>query len=59
VPPLDHIYDRAAYGRFVDTECKPARRSKSGGERDSEAIARTAPEQMAEHTRPALDALTP
>ena len=59
VPPLDHIYDRAAYGRFVDTECKPACRSKSAVERDSEAIARTAPEQMAEHTRPTLDALTP
>jgi hypothetical protein len=59
VPTLDHIYDRAAYGRFVDTECKPARRSESAGERDIEAVAQTATEHTAEHARPAVDALTP
>ncbi len=29
VPTLDHIYDHAAYARFVDTESKPARSSKN------------------------------
>lgn len=47
VPTLDHIYDRVAYARFVDTECKPARGTEDPGARIIESV------------RPLADALTP
>ncbi len=47
VPTLDHIYDHAAYARFVETECTPARTTGNPRERTKE------------RTRPSADAFTP
>ncbi len=62
VPTLDHIYDRTAYARFVDTECKPARTSVNAAENITEHTAQHTTEHTAERTtertRPSADALT-
>lgn len=68
VPTLDHIYDRAAYGRFVDTEGKPAHSTDHSIERAIEGIkggssvASTARKDRglaADIAQPTADALTP
>jgi hypothetical protein len=59
VPTLDHIYDRAAYGRFVDTECKPARGTENTAERGTESIIEKTTDHTADRTPPTADALTP
>jgi peptidoglycan pentaglycine glycine transferase (the first glycine) len=51
VPTLDRIYDRAAYTRFVATECKPARSTDNRDE--------CTDERATEATRPSAAALPP
>ena len=60
VPTLDHIYDRAAYARFVDTECKRARSTENPQECTTEnTTERTTEHTTFERTQHSVDALTP
>ena len=54
VPTLDHVYDRAAYARFVSAEAKPERTT----ERTTEYTTEHTAEPTTERARPAADALT-
>jgi lipid II:glycine glycyltransferase (peptidoglycan interpeptide bridge formation enzyme) len=50
VPTLDHIYDRAAYARFVETESKPSPTNQDTTDRSTG--------NGTERSRPSTDALT-
>jgi lipid II:glycine glycyltransferase (peptidoglycan interpeptide bridge formation enzyme) len=59
VPTLDHVYDRAAYARFVQTESKPAHNTEDTLVRTAQSTAGSTTEQAVhERAQCALGALT-
>ena len=58
VPTLDHIYDRAAYARFVAAEGKPASAPESITENSTEQAPEMLSWHSSERARPSADALT-